>query len=623
MSSSRTCAKIILVFTLLCSDCAAGEKEPLHVRIDRLISASRDIKSVVSPSADDAAFLRRVSLDLNGVIPPTKLVREFLRDDSTDKRVKLVERLSASPDYAWHMSGLFDALLIERQQEREDDVIQAKDWRRYLAESFQQNKPWNQLVSEILSSDGSSSRLRPAARFYFSRRGDIGQLIPDISGIFLGRNVRCAQCHDHPSIEEYRQADFFGLAAFYSRVEPKTIDGQRILVERPVGKTSFTSALTSIEAVTPPRVFDGPVLQEPVALRVLQTVYENSFTRAKSAVAAAKKATEALEVLKQKADPNDKALQAANEATMRAAAERDIAEAKHRAAEAILYVVPPAENVRPVPIFSRRAYLAPMVLNHPAFRRNIANRLWAMMMGRGLVEPVDMDYSQNPAVHPALLTMLANEFAAMDYDIASFLRELAMTETYARSSRLRSPRTETTSVQFVTATVRKLTPEQLVWSWMQSTGRIEVELQAIERETKQRETRESDELQGAEESPAAQLHQRLQEEVQIVVKKFVSSVPGEADQSESTPEQALFLLNSSLVSGWLNPQPGNLMNRLLKIKEADELAQELFISVLSRPATNEETARVHIAPTTDDQRSEVIADLAWSLLVSAEFRFNH
>ena len=625
MSGLRTCAKTLLILTFLCSDAATEERQPLHVRIDQLISASDVTVLPAAPPADDAVFLRRVSLDLNGVIPPPEVVREFLSDGSADKRVKMIDRLIAGPEYAWHMSGLFDALLVQRQREREDDVISAEPWRGYLLESFQQNKPWNQLVVEILSSDGTDTRLRPAARFYFSRKGDIGQLISDISGIFLGRNIRCAQCHDHPSIDEYRQADFFGLAAFYSRLEPKMVDGHRVLVERPVGTTTFTSALTSTEGTTPPRIFDGPVLQEPDAVKALQDAYEKSVIRAQTATEAAKRATDALETLKKIEEPDDHELQVAEEAATRALAEKDMAETKQRAAESMLYVVPPAENVRPIPIFSRRSYLAPMVLNHPSFRRNIANRLWAMMMGRGLVEPLDLDYSENPAVHPALLSMLADEFAAMDFNIASFLRELALTKIYGRSSIPRDGPSESDSAAFTVATARKLTPEQLVWSWMRATGRFEVEFQAIERESEQQESIDSVKHQTSEQCQTVQIHQRLHEEMESMVKEFVSSIPGEVDRSESTPEQALFLLNSSLVSEWLKPQPGNLIDRLVNIQEVDELAQELFISVLSRPAANEETAMVHeqMMAAADEERSKVLADLAWSLLASAEFRFNH
>jgi len=99
------------------------------------------------------------------------------------------------------------------------------------------------------------------------------------------------------------------------------------------------------------------------------------------------------------------------------------------------YLVKPAKNVRPVPRYSRRAQLAKLVrqgTNH-AFNRNISNRLWALVMGRGLVEPVDLHHSLNPSSHPQLTKILADEFAAMKYDVRAFLRELLLSRSYQRT----------------------------------------------------------------------------------------------------------------------------------------------------------------------------------------------
>ena len=77
------------------------------------------------------------------------------------------------------------------------------------------------------------------------------------------------------------------------------------------------------------------------------------------------------------------------------------------------YEVAPANGVRPVPKFSRRAQIAGLLANaeNVQFKRTVANRLWALMMGRGLIHPLDLDHSENPPSHPDLLTLLADEFA--------------------------------------------------------------------------------------------------------------------------------------------------------------------------------------------------------------------
>ena len=135
---------------------------PLHVAIDRQIeSALPKFKlTQTAERADDAEFLRRVSLDLTGVIPTADEVRAFAADKSPDKRTALIDQLLASDEYARHLAVVFDVMLMER---RPDEHVTSAEWRNYLAESFRKNKPLDALVREILISDGLDPATRPAA----------------------------------------------------------------------------------------------------------------------------------------------------------------------------------------------------------------------------------------------------------------------------------------------------------------------------------------------------------------------------------------------------------------------------------------------------------------------------
>src|SRR5437763_13545069 len=104
------------------------------------------------------------------------------------------------------------------------------------------------------------------------------------------------------------------------------------------------------------------------------------------------------------------------------------------------YVVKPNDKdktVRPVPRFSRRVKFAEFIASteNRRFCRTTANRLWAMMFGRGIVHPVELDHSENPPSHPLLLAMLTEELAQHQLDVKLFLREIALSKTYQRSSR--------------------------------------------------------------------------------------------------------------------------------------------------------------------------------------------
>jgi hypothetical protein len=352
-----------LGIALLLATTAAAE-EPLHARIDRLIES--DQVAAVAPGAGDQEFLRRASLDLIGRIPSLAEVREFAGDASPDKRGALVDRLLASPEYARHMAGVFDVVLMERRPEKNAKIA---PWQRYVEDSLAANKSYDQLVREILSADGADPAQRAQARFYLDREAEANLLARDVGRVFLGVDLRCAQCHDHPLVADYYQADYQGLYAFFNRTSLFTDKEKNVsLAEKADGDVNYQSVFdASHKGTALPKLPDGEPVTEP------------AFNKGEE------------------------------------------------------YTVAPADGVRPVPKYSRRAQLAPRLTASKMFARAIANRLWAHMMGRGLVEPVDLHHSDNPPSHPAVLALVADSFAATKYDIKALLGQLARTRAYARS----------------------------------------------------------------------------------------------------------------------------------------------------------------------------------------------
>ena len=245
------------------------------------------------------------------------------------------------------------------------------EWQKYLQESFVANKPYDQLAREILSSDGVDPALRPAAKFVLDRNAEPNLLARDTSRVFFGMDLQCAQCHDHPLVDHYLQTDYHGMYAFFQRTTLFVDAAQKksFLAETSSGDASYKSVFTGDAGHTRPRLPGENELDEP----------------------------------------------------------------RFRQGED--YTVAPAANVKHVPKYSRRAKLAELATNgsNRQFNVNITNRLWAQLMGRGLVHPVDLHHPDNPPSHPAVLELITNEFVAMKYDMRWLIRELALTKTYQRS----------------------------------------------------------------------------------------------------------------------------------------------------------------------------------------------
>jgi hypothetical protein len=365
--SAALVGRVVLIVAVASAATAFAEGEPLHALIDQRMNP---VAGLSPARCSDAEFLRRVSLDLIGMPPTADEARAFIAEAANDKRERLIERLFASPHFARNLAAILDLMLMER---RPYTNITADEWQDWLMERVRENMPWNVLAREILEADGEPGPKRPAARFVLDRGSDPHGVTRDIGRIFFGRDLQCAQCHDHPLIGDYLQSDYHGLLAFvspgYALVRKEGEKQITLQAEKAGTELSFESVFEGLPRRTGPRMPDGIAIDEPFLL------------------------------------PGEE------------------------------YEVPPAENVKSIPKFSRRAKLAERATDgsNQAFNSNIVNRLWSHMFGRGLVHPPDLHHPQNPPSDPELLRMLAEHFAQMNFNIRQFLRELALSGTYQRS----------------------------------------------------------------------------------------------------------------------------------------------------------------------------------------------
>lgn len=354
---------------------ATGSTASLSERIDQIVAA--DYLGPTVPLASDTEFHRRIYLDLLGRGPTgaeTEAFLDALRKQpaaSREVRRSVIDDLLGREEFSRYFAKVLDVMFTERRE-----VIGLLEFRAWLRECLEARKPLNEICLEVLSADGTGEKLRPAAAFFLNRNAEPNQVTRDVGRIFLGRDLQCAQCHDHPHHEDYKQSEYFGLLSFVNRTylfQDEKQGNKPFLGERAEGALEYSS-------VFKPKA--GKSEARPVLPLGFAADLEPDFL--------------------------------------------DQADA---------YIVKPEKGQRGVPRYSRRQQLAVLV-THPEnalFNRNLANRLWAALMGMGLVHPVDLHHPGNPPVSAELLRVLAEGLVSARYDLREFVRQVARSDAYQRS----------------------------------------------------------------------------------------------------------------------------------------------------------------------------------------------
>jgi hypothetical protein len=244
--------------------------------IDDLAAAKfRELGITPSGLCDDSTFLRRAFLDAVGALPSREETVAFLESPDPDKRAKLIDRLLGfDPDparnpfndqYAAFWSLKWADLIRNSSTTLGDQGMWALH--NWLRESFRTNKPFDQFVRELVTAKGSIFSNGPAN--YFRVASNAPDLAEATAQLFLGTRLQCAKCHHHP-FEKYSQADYYGFAAFFSRVAVKgssefgNFGGESVVWVRPSGEVTHPRT----GAVMKPTPLDGEPVDDPLDRRV-------------------------------------------------------------------------------------------------------------------------------------------------------------------------------------------------------------------------------------------------------------------------------------------------------------------------------------------------------------------
>ncbi|HEX7376823.1 MAG TPA: DUF1549 domain-containing protein [Pirellulales bacterium] len=208
--------------------------EDLAAKMDAAFEADwRKLGITPAERTTDAEFLRRVYLDISGKIPAVAEARAFLDDTRGDKRRRLIEDLLSRGSFAAHFANLWRELLLPGANTNPETRGFAPAFEAWLKVRFAANVPYDALVAEILTArlaspapqtSGRRTTLSPSpAAFFQVNQNKPESLAANAARIFLGMQVQCAQCHDHP-FSHWRRHEFWSLAAFFSGLQTMTDD---------------------------------------------------------------------------------------------------------------------------------------------------------------------------------------------------------------------------------------------------------------------------------------------------------------------------------------------------------------------------------------------------------------
>ena len=492
--------------------------ESVTQAIDELIAEGwKEAKIKPAAPAEERTWCRRVYLDLAGRIPTQRELDEFLNSRSKAKRSALVDQLLQSEDYVTHMRELWDVMLMGRpKRENQEDRRKQNGWWAFLENSFRTNRPWNETVRAMLVARPGKPEDEGASWFLYERRNEHQAIAEAVAPVVYGTKINCAQCHDHPLAREIKQAHYWGLVAAFNR--SKNVDGGGNAVgESAIG--GFVN-FTNLKKESQPAV---------MALLNGHTIEE---------------ARPASDQKEKDSDDN--------------------------------YVDPKAKAR--VPKFSRRELFADAVTqDNPLLARAFVNRMWAALLGRGIVNPPDEINARNVPSHPELLDWLSQDFAAHQCDVRRLVRGIVLSRAYALSPSTAAPE------KIAGALERQLSAEQIARSWRLAAG-----LSADDNALRRR-----------------------------VIAALPEVLPREYN---ATFQQAQFLSTSPALAEILKPGSEGTVTRLAALTKSGDRVRQAFLAVYGRAPDPEEAKRAKaFLDARTDKPAEGVRDLLWALMTSAEF----
>ncbi|MEN8871543.1 MAG: DUF1549 domain-containing protein [Akkermansiaceae bacterium] len=404
--------------------------------LDEVMIASQKAEGIKpNPVVDDSTFVRRSYLNIIGRLPTHDEARSFLESDKKEKRTKLIDSLIESPGFNSHIFNFWTDLLRVKTNSEHNGL----GWHVWLKDAVANNMPYDKMVKEMLAAEGHVAE-NPAVGYYLRDRGMLLDNVSNTVQVFLGQQIGCAQCHDHP-FDETTQMEYYQLAAFLGGTDYR-FDG---------GREKIMEAIGFDPNKRPKKAFKNMTNEE-------RRKFALQAKKAKEKAMAKKGEARAIGQVFRYHNRNALTDNTTRELKLPADYQYDDGEAGDVVKPGFLFGLD-TKDVKPE---QRREYFAKWVTSpkNPYFTKVIANRMWKYAFGYGLVANPD-DWSNSPEpYYPELVDYVEKAMLAADYDLKQFLRILYHTDLFQREVTTEAP-AQGFSFHFEGPILRRLSAEEI------------------------------------------------------------------------------------------------------------------------------------------------------------------
>ncbi len=383
---------LCLVLGLATSANGAPSTTTVAKRIDRALAKEVFTSSTeLAPRTGDATFLRRVTLDLVGDIPSPEAVIAFLLDPSKGKRERLVQTLLDDPHYGQNWARYWRDVVFYRAQEDRAEIAAGNAMVADLAGQLNAGVGWDRIATKFITARGDVKEKGHTA-IIMAQDGRTEETAAEMSRIFLGIQIQCAQCHDHPT-DRWKREQFHELASFFPRIAVRPVRG--------------------------------------MTQRSFEVFSNDRYRRKRPKLANNDRRPQAEHRMEDLENPADAG---------------EVMQPRFFLTSASLPLGTSDAD--------RREQLAEWLTGNEWFARALVNRVWAELVGEGFYPLVDDIGPDRTATAPTALRVLAKKFQESDYDMKWLLATICKTEAYQREARPRRSPNDTPFVANVPQRLR-------------------------------------------------------------------------------------------------------------------------------------------------------------------------